>query len=285
MIYYIIGDSLLCDIAATELRAAITPAPSFSSLVTWDQGDLTIVPTNGVGIAMTVINNENYGNFPITIVDDRCPNDSHTEDHRWVQQPDLNILPRNPQFCYEFDTLNLTAVLTGNSGGSYFWEINALTPPLPGQDIVIPSLDSDSDNTQSFPPFSSTPNVMYSITALTFDEFEACPLPGTDEMFFTPLACEYVIPNIVTPNGDGLNDLFDIMGAENFPGASLAVFNRWGQEVFSSSAYDEYQRINTGWDPEDLPGGVYYYELRLPSIDTVESGNLTIITETGSSGN
>ncbi|MEM9050439.1 MAG: gliding motility-associated C-terminal domain-containing protein [Bacteroidota bacterium] len=281
--YNIIGDSLLCDDTFTNLRAAIFPPPERASFINWDIGGLFSTDTEGSPI--TVTNNGNYGNFPITITDLRCPEDSHTEDHRWVQQPELTILPDNPEICYEFDTLSLTAVLEGNSGGTYFWEISAVTTPPAGVEIEVPSIDIDSDNIQEFPPLSTSPNITYVIAALTFDEFDACPTPGADEMFFTPLACEYVIPNVVTPNGDGRNDIFDIIGAEDFPGAALAIFNRWGQEVFSSSAYDEYQRVNTGWDPEDLPGGVYVYELKLPSIDVVETGNLTIITETGSSGN
>ncbi|MCH2200316.1 MAG: hypothetical protein MK081_16220, partial [Flavobacteriales bacterium] len=116
--YNINGDSLLCDNEASVLSAAIFPSPVDENGVSWDVGDLTILPADGIGFGVTVVNNELYGSFPITIVDQRCPNDSHTENHRWVEQPELNILPKNPEFCYEFDTLNLRAVLNGNSGGT-----------------------------------------------------------------------------------------------------------------------------------------------------------------------
>ncbi len=72
------------------------------------------------------------------------------------------------------------------------------------------------------------------------------------------------IPNAFTPNGDGLNDHFRIIGIlpENITKFNLQIFNRWGQVVFTSS------NILNDWDGtlkgELCPEGVYpwimYYE-------------------------
>jgi len=73
---------------------------------------------------------------------------------------------------------------------------------------------------------------------------------------------EVFIPEGFSPNGDGYNDRFVILGIENFPGNELMVFNRQGVEI--------YRRVNyqNDWDgrPESgnvlggmLPEGTYYY--------------------------
>ncbi|MBD1397759.1 gliding motility-associated C-terminal domain-containing protein [Pontibacter sp. JH31] len=63
------------------------------------------------------------------------------------------------------------------------------------------------------------------------------------------------IPNIITPNGDGKNDRFEIINLQFYPGSQLRIFNRWGKEVYSSSDY------KGDWDAANLQGGVYFYQL------------------------
>ena len=63
--------------------------------------------------------------------------------------------------------------------------------------------------------------------------------------------------NIITPNGDGLNDKLEIDNVQLYPGNTMQVFNRWGREVFSTTNYNN-QRNYWGADPSIAPG-VYYY--------------------------
>jgi gliding motility-associated-like protein len=60
--------------------------------------------------------------------------------------------------------------------------------------------------------------------------------------------------NIITPDGDGKNDFFVIDNATLYPDNELAVFNRWGREVYRRKNYD-----NT-WNGDDLGAGTYYYQ-------------------------
>src|SRR5690606_3718970 len=45
------------------------------------------------------------------------------------------------------------------------------------------------------------------------------------------------VPNVITPNGDGKNDTFEIIGLKAFKRNKLIIFNRFGNEVFKSIDY------------------------------------------------
>src|SRR5690606_37294815 len=65
---------------------------------------------------------------------------------------------------------------------------------------------------------------------------------------------ELLIPNALTPNGDGKNDLFFIQGLENYDHADLTVFNRWGNEVYRNRNYAQ------NWDGGGMADGTYYLD-------------------------
>jgi gliding motility-associated-like protein len=68
------------------------------------------------------------------------------------------------------------------------------------------------------------------------------------------------IPNYITPNGDGINDVFVIPNfATKYRNAKLMIYNRWGNIVWRS--YGSYQNNWSGshYDGQPLPDGVYYY--------------------------
>ncbi|AYA35968.1 hypothetical protein D3Y59_02200 [Hymenobacter oligotrophus] len=70
--------------------------------------------------------------------------------------------------------------------------------------------------------------------------------------------------NVITPNGDGLNDVFFIRSVELYPGNSFAVFNRWGKQVYRTSNYR-----NT-WGADNQPAGSYYFEFKQSNGQTTK---------------
>jgi gliding motility-associated-like protein len=68
------------------------------------------------------------------------------------------------------------------------------------------------------------------------------------------------IPNAFTPNDDGINDKWTIPGLENYHKATVQIFNRWGQVIYSSVGYSR------PWDGtingQPVPVGVYIYMIR-----------------------
>ena len=65
------------------------------------------------------------------------------------------------------------------------------------------------------------------------------------------------IPNIFTPNGDGINDFFEIVGLPLFPENELYIFNRWGAEIYHQKNYQN------DWAGRGLNEATYYYVLRV----------------------
>ena len=63
-----------------------------------------------------------------------------------------------------------------------------------------------------------------------------------------------LIPNLITPNGDALNQTFVLQGL-NAPDWSIRLYSRWGREIFAQDSYDN------RWAAQNQPNGLYYYLL------------------------
>ena len=66
-----------------------------------------------------------------------------------------------------------------------------------------------------------------------------------------------------TPNGDGVNDNWIIPGIDNYPNATVTVYNRWGHQVFSALGYQNNWNGNHNSNSNILPAGSYLYIIDL----------------------
>jgi gliding motility-associated-like protein len=63
----------------------------------------------------------------------------------------------------------------------------------------------------------------------------------------------FFIPNVITPNEDGLNDTFEIKGIGKFLSNDLVIFNRWGDHLYQTVNYEN------NWAAQGLVNGTYFY--------------------------
>ena len=120
-------------------------------------------------------------------------------------------------------------------------------------------------------PIASPPdNVIYTLSVISD---QGCV--ATDQVLIKVLKLPEV-PNTFTPNGDGVNDLWNIKNLSNYPNPIIQVFNRYGDKIFSSFSADEIT-----WDGKfrgtDAPVGTYYYIVKPGSGRGVVSGSVTIL--------
>jgi len=84
-----------------------------------------------------------------------------------------------------------------------------------------------------------------------------------------------IVPNMFTPNGDGINDTWDIKNLSTYINCTVEIFNRYGAGVYFSNGYP------IAWDGKykgvELPVGTYYYIINTGSGGKAFSGYVTII--------
>lgn len=149
----------------------------------------------------------------------------------------------------EEETTELTSVIKGTSAKSiYSW-----TPPnaLSCTDCPTPTVTGDG---------TGNTYVYY----LTISDVGGCTTYDSVRVEFPKCVNDkFFIPNVFTPNGDGVNDLFDITGLCLKNDYKLTIFNNWGKEMFSTTDR------NKSWDGKVMKNGlaassgVYYYILMM----------------------
>ena len=157
---------------------------------------------------------------------------------------------------WKFDTIQLDA-----SGGiGYAWS--------PSYGLSDPNVN----NPLAFPEVST-------IYQLTVENAEGCF--DYDSLYILvrdkPLP-NLFIPNVITPNGDGYNDVWFIRDLQRYPYNDVRVINRWGDQVFFQAPYQ--QNWDGDWNGGPLPGATYYYIIHVTDGEGNKqeyNGPLTII--------
>jgi gliding motility-associated-like protein len=79
---------------------------------------------------------------------------------------------------------------------------------------------------------------------------------------------EMIIPNVFTPNGDGVNDLFFLQRSSNLSSITAEIFDRWGHKVYELKS----DKNQIEWDGNNMygkacPDGTYYYIIKATGRD------------------
>jgi gliding motility-associated-like protein len=188
-------------------------------------------------------------------------------------------LKANSNYCVEFyySLSEFTPVFIDYIGG-YFSSLPMLSdssnalPVIP--QVYLPVVIDSINWVQFFSSFTATGGEKY----ITIGNFEPHFIQqGLVYVFIDDVSVylcddtlpeqpkEIKIPNVFSPNADGVNDLFEI---ENLAqGAEVSIYNRWGALVFESN------NPNNFWDGRTkggtpVPGGIYYYIVKIPGSES-----------------
>lgn len=108
----------------------------------------------------------------------------------------------------------------------------------------------------------------------TLEVTDACNNVYSDDVFIKVLK-NISIPNAFSPNGDGVNDLWNVAGLDSYPDADILIFSRFGAIIFQGKGNKE------SWDGKyqgsAIPSGTYYYSIDLNNGTKLYSGSLLVI--------
>ncbi len=135
--------------------------------------------------------------------------------------------------------LGQSAQLQASGGATYWWQ--------PSTGLSNPRVA----NPVAWPKETTT----YTVTVTTA---EGCTTQ--DDVTVTVLQ-ELNIPNAFSPNGDGVNETWEIAHMLNFPAARVEIFNRWGSRIYDTTGY----RNDWGgtYQGSPLPVGTYFYVITI----------------------
>lgn len=132
-----------------------------------------------------------------------------------------------------------------------------------------PSTNLD-DPTRLQPNASPTADAQYLLTAISNN---SCGV-STDTMF-VKIYKDIFIPTAFSPNGDGINDTWNIPALDAYPDFELFIFNRYGEVVFKNVRAK--QPWNGKFKGSRLPTGAYPYLIKLNVANKVFKGTVMLI--------
>ncbi|MDB9883436.1 PKD domain-containing protein, partial [Bacteroidia bacterium] len=124
-----------------------------------------------------------------------------------------------------------------------------------GADFLRWKIDGFSESNEDDFQFIFQDSGTREVTLIAINEFSCSDTTSQTISVFPDLI--YYIPNAITPNGDGLNDVFNVVGLGYADMYNLKIYNRWGELLFESN------KISEGWDGrfmgDIVQNGVYIY--------------------------
>jgi gliding motility-associated-like protein len=163
-------------------------------------------------------------------------------------------------------------------------DLNGCTATASATTIVNPSVSSEFSYSPAPPYYMNDPLIFTDLSTIpnTWDFGDntssslqspehSYPLPGFYTICHTLISgcadtvCKTIevippdilIPNVVTPNGDGQNEYLLFQYLEYYPGSKIEIYNRWGLKLYSNDNY------KNNWEGSEYSDGVYYFILYL----------------------
>ncbi|MCH2198329.1 MAG: gliding motility-associated C-terminal domain-containing protein [Flavobacteriales bacterium] len=120
-----------------------------------------------------------------------------------------------------------------------------------------------------FSILDSTYILLHDITIIIEDTLTGCSGEFLiDAPYYNPNLCntcqlEYYVPNAFSPNNDGLNDSFAPSISCDLENYELAIYNRWGEQIFKTSSVNDYWNGSVNSGDYFAPNGIYTWVMKL----------------------
>jgi gliding motility-associated-like protein len=226
-----------------------------------------------------------------TILNETTPN---AKSYSWLPVTGLSDPTAASPAAKPAETTTYTVTVTSNEGCTATQTVTVTVMPVPeasispqkkifeGQSVVLDAeakyadtylwtpADGLDDPTKLNPVASPTDDITYTLKA---SSGIGCGFVNVS--VFVRVYKKIVIPTSFSPNGDGLNDYWDIEALSTYPQSTMNVFNRSGQKVYTSTGYDK--PWNGTYKGYILPSGTYYYVIDLKSGAPLLSGWVLIV--------
>tara|TARA_B100000749_G_C18402811_1_gene455585 strand:- start:326 stop:1381 length:1056 start_codon:yes stop_codon:yes gene_type:complete len=272
----------------TDITVACDAIPIAETLTASD-----ICGTTTVTLTETIVSGDPSGDHVLERVwttTDECSNStSHTQQvtvMSCIENPDIALI-KTGSFQ---DENNDTFAQEGESITYTFTVVNTGDVPLNDlqikDDMLEPSTIPVSPSTL-LPGESVTANASYRLTKMDMEgesisntaKVSAKTENGSDILDVSGTAAgnddptviqlrmksgNVTIPNVITPNGDGKNDFFSLSGLPPTTRAYLVITNRWGNEVYKNSDYQN------DFNGHGLNEGTYFYQLSISGPSNTE---------------
>lgn len=238
------------DTTCTTFQFSNTYVPTQGGVSggTWFSSDPSVVSfsPNNTFINPTVSATE-YGEYVVYFNDNVC-NDTVSATITFVSEP-VAVLYGEDAICQN-DTAQFYTI--SSWGENYRWY---------GPNGALISSDTSAN---SFDPG------VHTLVALN-----AC---GSDSAFIDLVVESCAVPNVITPNGDNVNETFYTRYADVYNDVILIIYNRWGRVVYKTDSYD-----NT-WAGERMNGkpvsdGVYFFVMKWDGATKEEAGTITVFVD------
>jgi len=251
------SDTATQNVIVNALPNATISFAGFPTLCSGDSVLLTVVPGANwyvwnTGDSVNSIYADTTWNYVVVVTDSitGCvSSDSVT----------ITILPR-PIANAGVDTAvsaGSSVMLLGSGGSTFSWS---------------PTVALDDPNSAN-PVCTPVYNVTYTLTVT-----DANGCVDTDAVVVTlDRDLNLVISNVITANGDGFNDVWNVQNIEFYSNNHVTIYNRNGMEVYEAENYNN--SWNGTYNDAPLPDGTYYYVLEFPDFEQTFTGAITIVTE------
>jgi len=233
-VFELMADTTICNNTQIGIQG-----PAGYDFYEWSNDDETQNTMGGAGIYQLTVTDENG-----------CSGSAQTEVFEQGPTADFHVHPSlngRPTTIFSFEDLSSPGIVPINT---WLWDFGD------GHIELNQNVSYGFDAIGTFP-----------VTLTIQDEM------GCEEKFtqIVTTTVDFKIPQGFSPNGDGINDVFEIAGLDLLSGVTIQIFNRWGGIVFESSNYGP----GNFWDGKDSPDGTYFYVLKLPNAEPL-SGSITI---------